>query len=490
MDFFWIRRIDLLSFVLFGAKFDIKKFDETGDLGLWRVKICAILIQHGCEAALEVLPADMKAEAKAELNKKAHSEALTLKDVMAILNLKKIRERSKANGYNGEGLYVRGTTNRKDSHQSRGNSRSKSQGGLEVMMVMSVDPLLEWIMDSEGSYHMTYVLDLFFDFLECDRARYIPELKRNLISLGTLEKKVYTITLQSGEVKVINGSIVVLSGSRRDNCVYSLDGHAVAGELNASVEEKHSRAQVWHKRLGHISEVGLQMLKKQELFGKKSLCKLDFYENCVLGKLHRVSFSVGRNTTQRVIDYVHSDLWGPSQVESLGGKRYFLSIVNDNLGGYEFIFSSSNMKHFGKFKEWKYGIARHLTIVGTLPQENGLADQMNRTLMDKIHNSDPPGSSGVSNTSQEELSDKILKLSYNIKLSISHGFFVFPLVCLTTFMRKDGVIESRIFDEINMYETLSPPSCASERLSSACTADDFDTTGEVPLSYSLKIGTI
>nr|GEW71947.1 retrovirus-related Pol polyprotein from transposon TNT 1-94 [Tanacetum cinerariifolium] len=32
---------------------------------------------------------------------------------------------------------------------------------------------------------------------------------------------------QSGKVKVINGSMVVLSGTRRDNCIYSLDGHAV-----------------------------------------------------------------------------------------------------------------------------------------------------------------------------------------------------------------------------------------------------------------------
>ncbi|GKB46212.1 hypothetical protein Tco_0896965 [Tanacetum coccineum] len=56
-----------------GAKFDIEKFDGTGDFELWRVKMRALLIQHGCEAALEVLPADMEAEAKAELNKKAHS---------------------------------------------------------------------------------------------------------------------------------------------------------------------------------------------------------------------------------------------------------------------------------------------------------------------------------------------------------------------------------------------------------------------------------
>nr|GEW19675.1 hypothetical protein [Tanacetum cinerariifolium] len=56
-----------------GAKFDIEKFDETGDFGLWRVKIHVLFIQHGCEAALEVLPTDIKVEAKTELNKKAHS---------------------------------------------------------------------------------------------------------------------------------------------------------------------------------------------------------------------------------------------------------------------------------------------------------------------------------------------------------------------------------------------------------------------------------
>ncbi|GJU56392.1 hypothetical protein Tco_1289430 [Tanacetum coccineum] len=43
------------------------------DFGLWRVKMRALLIQHRCEAALKVLPADMEAKAKAELDKKAYS---------------------------------------------------------------------------------------------------------------------------------------------------------------------------------------------------------------------------------------------------------------------------------------------------------------------------------------------------------------------------------------------------------------------------------
>nr|GEV80960.1 zinc finger, CCHC-type [Tanacetum cinerariifolium] len=105
----------------------------------------------------------------------------------------------KAKGDHGEGLYVRRRTNRRDSYQSNGKSRSKSQGGRlkcyicqsgdhlkrncmknnckkstcyikkydqpsssgsiydgsKVMMVMSVEALLDWIMDSGGSYHMT-----------------------------------------------------------------------------------------------------------------------------------------------------------------------------------------------------------------------------------------------------------------------------------------------------------------------------------------------
>ncbi|GKE42088.1 hypothetical protein Tco_1469372 [Tanacetum coccineum] len=58
-----------------GARFNIEKFDETGDFVLWRIKMRAISIQHGCEAALEVLPVDMEAQTKAEL-KKAHNAVI------------------------------------------------------------------------------------------------------------------------------------------------------------------------------------------------------------------------------------------------------------------------------------------------------------------------------------------------------------------------------------------------------------------------------
>ncbi|GKF16121.1 retrovirus-related pol polyprotein from transposon TNT 1-94, partial [Tanacetum coccineum] len=121
-----------------------------------------------------------------------------------------------------------------------------------------------------------------------ENVRDIPELKRNLISLGTLDREGYTVKLQNGRVKVIKGSLMVLSGTTKGNCMYSLDGWAESGEASVSIQEKESLAQVWHKRLGHITEASLHELEKREVLGNKGL---------------------GQHTIEGVIDYVHADLW-------------------------------------------------------------------------------------------------------------------------------------------------------------------------------------
>nr|GFC22486.1 retrovirus-related Pol polyprotein from transposon TNT 1-94 [Tanacetum cinerariifolium] len=85
-----------------------------------------------------------------------------------------------------------------------------------------------------------------------------------------------------------------------------------------------------------------------------------------------------------VIDYVHSDLWGPSQVESL---KEWKQLVENQTGRTVKKLRTDNGLEFcnQEFKQLciESGIARHLTVVGTL-QQNGLAELMNRTLMDKV----------------------------------------------------------------------------------------------------------
>ena len=53
--------------------------------------------------------------------------------------------------------------------------------------------------------------------------RYVPELKRNLISLWVLDKMGCIVKLESGTLKVIKWSIVVMKGNK-SNGLYILQG--------------------------------------------------------------------------------------------------------------------------------------------------------------------------------------------------------------------------------------------------------------------------
>ncbi|GJT60503.1 hypothetical protein Tco_1004036 [Tanacetum coccineum] len=55
------------------TRFDIEKFDGKNDFGLWQIKMRALMVQQGCDAALETLSADMEAGQNADLMKRAYS---------------------------------------------------------------------------------------------------------------------------------------------------------------------------------------------------------------------------------------------------------------------------------------------------------------------------------------------------------------------------------------------------------------------------------
>lgn len=57
-------------------KLQVEKFTENDDFGLWRIKMRALLIQHGFGSALQEPPTEASSEAQAkrkEIDEKAHS---------------------------------------------------------------------------------------------------------------------------------------------------------------------------------------------------------------------------------------------------------------------------------------------------------------------------------------------------------------------------------------------------------------------------------
>ncbi|KAE8707081.1 hypothetical protein F3Y22_tig00110387pilonHSYRG00804 [Hibiscus syriacus] len=120
------------------------------------------------------------------------------------------------------------------------------------------------------------------------------------------------------------------------------------------------------------------------LHGVKS-CKLDFCKYCVLGKQTKVRFKTAKHTTQGILDYVHSDVWGPSTTPSLGGSRYYVTFIDDFSRKVWVYFLKQKSEVFEKFKLWKAeerGIQRHFTVRKT-PQHNGVVERMNRSLNER-----------------------------------------------------------------------------------------------------------
>ncbi|KAK4381918.1 Retrovirus-related Pol polyprotein from transposon RE2 [Sesamum angolense] len=84
----------------------------------------------------------------------------------------------------------------------------------------------------------------------------------------------------------------------------------------------------WHCCLGHPSLAKLEQLLPLESAVSKLEC--EFYE---LGKHHRVSYpSRVNNCSSSPFDLVHSNVWGPSRIEFVGGLDILLALLMITLG--------------------------------------------------------------------------------------------------------------------------------------------------------------
>ena len=83
--------------------------------------------------------------------------------------------------------------------------------------------------------------------------RYIPQLKRNFISVGALKILGLKVSIKDGVLKMTKGSMVVLKGVRRNNLDY-LKGSTVTGHVAISTNTNDDSTRLWHMRFTHTGE--------------------------------------------------------------------------------------------------------------------------------------------------------------------------------------------------------------------------------------------
>jgi hypothetical protein len=115
--------------------------------------------------------------------------------------------------------------------------------------------------------------------------RYIPELRKNLISLVTLQANGYSYS-SDGDMdilKVSKGALTVMKAKSTAGNIYKFLGNTVVCDV-ALVEPDNDATKLWRLRLSHLSEREMMELHKRSLSKGIRSCKMDLCKYCVLGK--------------------------------------------------------------------------------------------------------------------------------------------------------------------------------------------------------------
>ncbi|KAG8499655.1 hypothetical protein CXB51_006102 [Gossypium anomalum] len=93
--------------------------------------------------------------------------------------------------------------------------------------------------------------------------RYVPDLRKNLISLSILNLKRCRINIESSIIKVSRGALVLLKG-KRTGSLYILEGSTVTGEIRRrSFVTKLKSTRLERRQLGHRREKGMTVSLKR-----------------------------------------------------------------------------------------------------------------------------------------------------------------------------------------------------------------------------------
>ena len=79
-----------------------------------------------------------------------------------------------------------------------------------------------------------------------------------------------------------------------------------------------------------MGEKGMKVLHSKKVLTGLKCVNIDFYESFVYGKQKRVSFvKTGKENKSEKLELVHTDVWGPAQLSSLGGSHYYVTFIDD-----------------------------------------------------------------------------------------------------------------------------------------------------------------
>ncbi|KAI3676109.1 hypothetical protein L1987_85708 [Smallanthus sonchifolius] len=199
---------------------------------------------------------------------------------------------------------------------------------------------------------------------------YVPQLKYNLMSVSQICDKDFCALFNSKECLILKPGVVIpeelilMRAPRRYN-TYSLDMNNPSGIESCFLSKaSEDESFLWHKRLGHVNFKTMNRLVRGNLVTGLPLKDFTHMEHCIScskGKQHKSSHKPKTtNSIDSPFQLLHMDLFGPT-IRSDHGTE----------------FKNATLDSFCESK----GISHQFSIPRT-PQQNGVAERRNRTLIE------------------------------------------------------------------------------------------------------------
>jgi hypothetical protein len=179
---------------------------------------------------------------------------------------------------------------------------------------------------SIGSTLIPIQIDNKPDFIKVHNVVYAPEISTNLLSVSKIIEKGHTVEFKGSRCEIKSKYGDLLATAHDHGGIYKLD----SAEQSANITTTSHAPELWHRRVGHPGN-SIAVHFKEAVTGCNSVPATEgTCVPCLQGKHHRGPFPKDGKRAVNLLDLIHSDLCGPMENDSLGGSRYFLTLIDDH----------------------------------------------------------------------------------------------------------------------------------------------------------------
>jgi hypothetical protein len=248
-----------------------------------------------------------------------------------------------------------------------------------------------------------------------------PKMGITLLSISKIDVAGFASLFYKGFLKIFS----FVDGKRClaevavQNGLYRVEHKA--SNVVAAVDAEVVTIERLHRLMGHILPDAAKMSVKKGMvdgFTLDESSKIESCNSCEYGKAHRKAIGKERVAPQasNIGDEVHSDVWRPSPVQTIGGRKYYTTFTDGSSSFthlYLLHFKSETFDAYkvceaelkrqkdveikrlhsdrgGEYLSKKFsddlkqaGTLRNLTV-HDMPEHNGVAEQLNRNLLEKV----------------------------------------------------------------------------------------------------------